>query len=857
MKLFRIVVLISIILFTGSLYAQSPDSPNSTETILEEDSKIVTAEKDFEAGWLHSAVFGAHWRDLWAAPFKVPVLNLNEYHGGLEVLPGELKGGKQSKVLKFRSADGSVYKFRSTLKFAKFAIDTELNGTIGEYIIQDQVSIKHPYAPMLAFSLLKTAGVLMPEPKMYVLSNDPKLNDYPDYKNLLGTMQEVPGTDDKPFNGFSKIIKTENLLKKMDKDSEIKVDGAEFLKARLMDIFMSDWDRHHKQWLWASKDSLKNWVPVSQDRDEAFCRYDGLVPWLFAEAVPRFEGISEDYPLIDFITWEGRYLDRKFLTQFTKSTWDSLTQQLSLKLTNSAIHDAVNTMPPEWYKLSGRKLENILRARRDKLNEISRDYYELIFHEPDIWASDKNETAVIEVNDEDRVSVKLIKEGEEIPFYQRTFDDETTSEVRIYLQGGDDKVILKGKRSGSIKIRIIGGKGKDVITDSSAISGGSLNLVFYDDNAVRETGNVSWNNDRYIMPKGIIEKIDPNPQDYGSLLTFLPALNYNTDEGIIFGGSSFFTRYGFRYNKFKYRLSLNGTYATRTRGYYFKFTSDYNWLVKNTGVSLDAELSGSQFSNFYGMGNASVLDKGLKRNKYYRIEQHRVQFDGMFNFTLTSKVFMELGFTLKSINTVNNINTIVSDIYKQQTGRINFGGINSAITYESYRSKIVPSAYLYARFSTHYFPGMFRSGYNFTKTKLELKGILFENFMKRSFFTYSVNGEKIFGTFPFYESAALGGTNGLRGFSKDRFAGDGAISASLDANVYLFNTEIVLPADISLLILTDAGRMFNKGEVSDKIHYSLGGGLNFGYYKRMFNLQMYAASSVEDTKFYLGALFAF
>jgi hypothetical protein len=855
----RIAAVCSVFLFTHLSNSQQNDSSAYPITTSNDEFKKIIPEKDFDAGWMHSVIFGSHWRDLWTAPINVPVLNLNDLHGGLEILPGEQKGGKQSKVLKFIAKDGTILKFRSTLKFAKFAIDPELKGTLAEYIIQDQVSIKHPYAPIIAFNLLKAADVMMPEPKMYVLPDDPKLNLYNDYKNLLGTVQEVPGGDKKTFNGFSRIIKTEKLLKKMNKNSETKVDGAGFLKARLMDIFMSDWDRHHKQWLWAGDDSLKIWTPVSQDRDEAFCRYDGLMPWLFAEAVPRFEGISGDYPLIDFITWEGRYLDRKFLTDLTKTQWDSVTQFLNSRLSNNVIHNAVSTMPHDWYKLSGRKLENILSSRRDKIKEISGDYYELIFHEPDIWASDKNETAQIDISGDDNITVKINREGSDKPFYERTFDAETTSEVRIYLQGGNDKVILTGNNSSSIKVRVIGGEGEDMVEDRSSLTGGSVNLIFYDDGrntAIKETDNVSLNNDKYKMLKDVIQKIDPVPQDYGSLLTFLPALNFNTDEGFIFGGASFFTRYGFRYSKFKYRLTMNGTYSTKTRGYFFKFTSDFNGLIKNTGVGFYGELSGAKFSNFYGMGNETTLDKDLQRNNYYRVEQNKAQVGQLFSFRLADGVSFNIGGTFKNISIVNNINTLVGDRFSAQTGRVNYLGFNSALEYEEFVPGFSPRN-TYGRLSVTHFPDIFKTGYKFTKTKFEFSRILLRDFMKRSFFTFEVKGEKIFGNFPFYESALLGGSTGLRGFSKDRFSGDASLSGKLDADIYLFSTEILLPADVSMLIISDAGRVFNKGERSNKVHFSYGGGLNFGYFKRLFNLQVLGANSVEGAKFYFNAILHF
>ena len=53
---------------------------------------------------------GDHWRNLWITPLKVPVLNLENYAGGL--IPTEKGGGMQTLSLKFIGADGRKYKLR-------------------------------------------------------------------------------------------------------------------------------------------------------------------------------------------------------------------------------------------------------------------------------------------------------------------------------------------------------------------------------------------------------------------------------------------------------------------------------------------------------------------------------------------------------------------------------------------------------------------------------------------------------------------------------------------------------------------------------------------------------------------------
>ena len=51
------------------------------------------------------------------------------------------------------------------------------------------------------------------------------------------------------------------------------------------------------------------------------------------------------------------------------------------------------------------------------------------------------------------------------PFYRRTLHEGETGEVQIYLGGGDDRVTTLGKANG-IEVRVIGGTGRDVVDDT-------------------------------------------------------------------------------------------------------------------------------------------------------------------------------------------------------------------------------------------------------------------------------------------------------------------------------------------------------------------------------------------------------
>ena len=50
----------------------------------------------------------------------------------------------------------------------------------------------------------------------------------------------------------------------------------------------------------------------------------------------------------------------------------------------------------------------------------------------------------------------------------------------------------------------------------------------------------------------------------------------------------------------------------------------------------------------------------------------------------------------------------------------------------------------------------------------------------------SVGGRKVFGEYPWFEAAFVGGSKSLRGYRKNRFAGDGSLYGSVEARLWLF-----------------------------------------------------------------------
>ena len=130
-----------------------------------------------------------------------------------------------------------------------------------------------------------------------------------------------------------------------------------------------------------------------------------------------------------------------------------------------------------------------------------------------------------------------------------------------------------------------------------------------------------------------------------------------------------------------------------------------------------------------------------------------------------------------------------------------------------------------------------------------------------------VGGEKVFGTYPYFEAAYLGGGLGgygmlagddpVRGLPKHRYAGDASVFGSADLRLYVSRFRVILPGTWGLLAYGDVGRVYLEGEDSNDWHPGYGGGLWFAWLDRANTVTATYGRSEGRNAFYLRAGFAF
>ncbi|HEU4885393.1 MAG TPA: hypothetical protein VFT45_24310 [Longimicrobium sp.] len=324
----------------------------------------------YHASPTHRFLMGDGYRDVWAADVRVPILDLDSVAGGLQ--PRRTSGGRQTRGLRLRGGDGREYVFRSLDKDQARALGPLPRLLMGR-IRQDQVSALHPGASLVAAGLQDAAGVLHPAPHLAVMPSLPRLGEFrADFGVLPGTLQEYPR---RGFAGAERVVDTDSLWAELRRAPGDRVDARAYLVARLMDVYMGDWDRHEGQLRWARmrRGDEAAWIVIPRDRDYAFSHYGGVLPGLARRVDPKIVRFDTAYRDLHGLLVKSRELDRRLLCALPAAEWDATAARLANALDDAAIAAAIQRMPREWIARSA-SLESTLRARRDRLSAAARRF---------------------------------------------------------------------------------------------------------------------------------------------------------------------------------------------------------------------------------------------------------------------------------------------------------------------------------------------------------------------------------------------------------------------------------------------------------------------------------------------------
>ncbi len=849
-------------LIVGTAVTAAPLRGQSAPASWFKDTVTVVAGKRYAKSGVYRFFFGSHYRDLWTTPIRVPVLDLAIFAGGLK--PKKEGGGQQTKSLRLEGANGKEYQFRSVDKDPSAVLPLGLRETFADRIFQDQISAGHPAGALVVPPILDAAGVLHAEPTLVVMPDDPALGTYRrTYAGLLGTIEERPkdaNDEEMSFAGAKDIVGTDDLFKKVDKHPEVRVDSREFLLARLTDVFLGDWDRHRDQWRWALLDDQdgEHWHPIPRDRDQAFVKFDGLLLGLVRSRVPQLVKFGPNFPPIEAATWNGRDLDRRFLTELRRAQWDSIARVLQGRITDQAIDRAVGQLPREFQPLNAAPLRAALRTRRDGIVAMAGRYYRMLAKQVDVFASDQADVAVITRSDSGLDVTVARKEHQDRPYYRRHFVPGETSDVRVYLQGGPDSAIVSGDGSNRITARVIGGGGADRFAKT-----GNSPATFYDSRGENLSSGASINTRPYQAIDDTTSKTALPHRDWGRNTFVYPIASYGADAGFQAGFGTRIFHWGFR--KKPYASQLHFTVRGATGGGTGKVTFDGRFQMENSRNywEVAGHASGVESLRWYGFGNESPFD-ATKPKEFYRATEHEILVNPSLGWAFGESTLLTLGprfkYAVTELDNLQNGTRFIGLDRPFGTEAFAQAGAGLDLAVDTRDVRGAPRRGFTLDAGARFFPAILDVEKPFGEVHARATTYLAAEIPTKPVLALQVGGKRVFGTkgmIPFHEAAFLGSSYTLRGFQNNRFAGDAALYGSAELRLHLTSLFIFAPGSQGVFGFVDGGRVYYEGEQSDTWHHTFGGGVWLAFLMPGTVASLALGKSDDGTRVYLRVGFAY
>ena len=429
-------------------------------------------------------------------------------------------------------------------------------------------------------------------------------------------------------------------------------------------------------------------------------------------------------------------------------------------------------------------------------------------------------------DNETHIKISRIIDGEKGEvIIDKTFNKNLTKEIWVY--GLDDKDIFEvtGKANNLIFTRLIGGQGNDTYIIKSG-----RRIKVYDHeskpNTIKENKNAIirltdiyqlnlFDYQKNIVNKGVIS----------------PALAFNPDDGMSIGMSLTKTKNGFQRNPYSQQHRFKGGYFFATKGFAIIYDGEFSHIKDDWNLHIGGKFTSENYTNnFFGFGNETVnnddeldLDYNRVKTSIYMAKAGILK-KGNFGSDYGFRAMFE---AIEIDNTADRfITNFVPSSFDEFYERRIFGALEAEYKYESFDVQLNPTRGMSFLLNigaktelkeTDNTYGYINSNLGFYNSISPNRKLVLKTDLRSQF--------RIGTDLIFYQAANIGGGNGLRGFRKERFTGRNSLVGSTDLR-YSFDSfkTRTLPLQIGIFGGLDVGRVWLKGDMSDKWHNDYGGG---------------------------------
>lgn len=802
------------IIFTLSALRAGAQPADTTAPV-----KTVAAETAYLNGIANEGSMGRRYRLEWSIPVQAPVANLSQLHGGLVPMKTS-NTGSAATSLQLHAADGSLFALRSL----PIALDKQLPEIYQNSIISgfaaDLGSAFHPYAPLTIAPLAKAAGLPAAQTELVYLPQQTALGPLASGLYYLHHQPFSLNADT-----LFETVSTQRLLQLIDSSGNFRVNETEYLRSRLLDMFLGIGLRRAADWQWIAKEQggVTYYRPYTESYETAYGLFEGNFMKIARVAAKPKGLVSFEAKMPDVIKLNDLSLnfDHRFTSSLSRSDWETIARQLQQALNDDVLITALQQIPAAALAISGRELLVKLKSRREQLVSYALNYYQLLSREVNVAATEANDHVTITGNENGQLAIGVGAQQNAADtsayFYNRVFDRSETRSVNVYGRGGVDHFVVNKEAGRKIKVRVIGGPDED-----SLISDDRSGIHYYDTRTVRPLRSRQVR--LHLRNNTSVHRYDWEDLAFNRR-GLSPVLFYNNNDRIYAGLAYQWMKVGWRKQPFAQQHKLQLNYSILQGGVSAGYEGIFNQLIGQWNGLIGLEYDAVRWTNFFGIGNETPPQ--VADNNFHRMRTSIFNSNiGLFRNFGKGHSFGVNG-VYQTVKIRNDQDRYIAKFMSASDPKLfethQFAGGRATYTFESLDHELLPHRGLMLQGSATYLKNLKEQ----ERETMNYDGNLqfFVPLGRRLVWSTLGGIRAATGDPEFYQLATVGGGPTLRGYRRERFWGKTAAYAQNELQYLIPYRSYWFNGTIGFFGMFDAGRIWQPGENSNKLHRGFGGGL--------------------------------
>lgn len=319
-----------------------------------------------------------------------------------------------------------------------------------------------------------------------------------------------------------------------------------------------------------------------------------------------------------------------------------------------------------------------------------------------------------------------------------------------------------------------------------------------------------------------------------------PVLGLGTGHGLGLVPRIGLAKYGYAFRHDPYSSMVSGelAYSTTNRA---EVIVAMDKRFESTGFHVPVTASMSQLGvvEFRGFGN----EVANLRGRFQDVRQRQWSFQPAVGWSFGPESDVTVGPVLRYTSTDSVANRFISN--ERPYGFDSFGqaGIRFALQHDT-RNEVdtarrrlgdlvltsAGEAPLWGtvNVSASAYPAMWDVASAYQDLSADAAAYLTFPVLTRPILAIRAGGQKLFGSFPYFDAAFLGGSESLRTENRQRYAGNAMIHGTTELRVPIAKFPFILPLDVGALAFVDVGRVYVDGESPGGWHKGAGVGFWVG-----------------------------